>query len=130
MMHIHVKITKSKKKDKKFTVCFENGTEIHFGANGYSDYTIHKDPKRMRNYLIRHGGLLTNNMKRITDSVSIHKAMLEVIESDKEVWDLNGLHTAGFWSRWFLWSFPTTREVQKFMKQKFKLNIKMINYRI
>lgn len=122
---IRVTISKSIRKNKKYTVYFENGNEIDFGANGYSDYTLHKDPKRMRNYLIRHGGLLTDKMKKITDPISIHKAMLEVNESHKELWNTNGVETAGFWSRWFLWSFTNTREVQKFMKKKFNLSIQM-----
>lgn len=52
-----VKITKSPKKDKKLMAIFnKDGKEIvrHFGAKGYSDYTQHKDPNRMKRYSNRH----------------------------------------------------------------------------
>jgi len=52
-----VKITKSPKKDKKLMAVFnKDGKEIvrHFGAKGYSDYTQHKDPNRMKRYSNRH----------------------------------------------------------------------------
>lgn len=52
-----VKISKSPKKDKKLMAIFEkDGKEIvrHFGAKGYSDFTIHKNPERMRRYSERH----------------------------------------------------------------------------
>jgi hypothetical protein len=52
-----VKITKSPKKDKKLMAIFtKDGKEIvrHFGAKGYSDYTQHKDPERMKRYSNRH----------------------------------------------------------------------------
>ena len=47
-------ITKSKAKGKKYTAKFElkdgKTKTTHFGATGYSDYTIHKDPARKRSY--------------------------------------------------------------------------------
>lgn len=52
-----VKITKSPKKDKKLMAVFErDGKEIvrHFGAKGYSDFTMHKNPERMKRYSMRH----------------------------------------------------------------------------
>ena len=51
---------------------------ISFGSSPYQDYTQHKDPKRMALYLKR------------------HKA--------REDW--NDPTTAGWWSRWLLWSRP------------------------
>lgn len=49
-------VRKSGKKDKKYVATFTNGKEkeIHFGAKGYSDYTIHKDAERRKRYLQRH----------------------------------------------------------------------------
>ena len=38
---------KSPNPKKKFRVVFEDGTHTDFGASGYSDYTLHKDPERM-----------------------------------------------------------------------------------
>ena len=52
MSKITVYFEKSDKKDKKYKVTipnYNNGTTktIYFGAAGYSDYTKHKDKKRM-----------------------------------------------------------------------------------
>jgi ABC-type sulfate transport system substrate-binding protein len=54
-----VVIKKSKRKEKKlmaiFTNCKSGVTKTtHFGATGYSDYTIHGDPERKMRYLNRH----------------------------------------------------------------------------
>jgi hypothetical protein len=52
-----VRIVKSRKKDKKFDAVFQtDGKEriVSFGAAGYSDFTIHKDPERMKRYQARH----------------------------------------------------------------------------
>ena len=46
---MNITITKSSNPKKKYTAIVEDGDKtktIHFGASGYSDYTIHKDPSR------------------------------------------------------------------------------------
>jgi hypothetical protein len=55
-----VSLNKSRNKTKKYVMKFydNNGNYIkstNFGANGYSDYTIHKDDNRKINYIARHG---------------------------------------------------------------------------
>ena len=49
---------KSTKKEKKRMAIFYsdsgNKNTVHFGAAGMSDYTIHKDKERRKNYLVRH----------------------------------------------------------------------------
>ena len=65
----------------KFKAVFPEGRTVHFGAKGYSDYTIHKDSARMKRYVIRH--------------------------RRRENWGRTGMYTPGFWSRWLLWSRPT-----------------------
>ena len=54
-------ITKSPKKEKRFKAVFtyDDSTNrrtrtTHFGAKGMSDYTIHKDKERRKNYRARH----------------------------------------------------------------------------
>lgn len=51
-------VSKSPNKDKKLRATFikKDGGEktVDFGAKGYSDYTIHKDPERRERYLKRH----------------------------------------------------------------------------
>jgi Family of unknown function (DUF5754) len=56
---------------------------VPFGRKGYSDYTKHKDPERMRRYLVRH--------------------------KKRENWAKSGKMTAGFWARWILWSRPSLK---------------------
>jgi hypothetical protein len=67
----------------KFMAIFPDGKTVRFGARGYSDYTMHKDQARMKRYLIRH--------------------------RSRENWTRSGAKTAGFWSRWLLWSEPDFR---------------------
>jgi hypothetical protein len=76
---IHVK--KATNGIHKFMAIFPDGSKVHFGRQGYSDYTKHRDKERMERYLIRH--------------------------RRKENWTRSGATTAGFWSRWLLWSSPS-----------------------
>ena len=95
------KLIKSPKPEKKWRVIFsKDGKHVDFGQKGYSDYTIHKDPARMKRYLTRHSGM-------------------------GETWTKKngGLGTAGFWSRWLLWSKPSLTEAKKFVSKKFSLRI-------
>jgi Family of unknown function (DUF5754) len=81
-------------KTKKWTAVFPDGHKVSFGAKGYSDYTMHKDPERMRRYIMRH--------------------------QKHENW--SNKYTAGFWSRWLLWSEPSLnaarRKVESILKTK------------
>jgi hypothetical protein len=51
---MRVEIKPSKLKTKKFTATFYDGKKkvktTHFGAKGYSDFTIHKDPKKNEDF--------------------------------------------------------------------------------
>lgn len=91
-------LKKSPNPKKKFRVVFEDGNHVDFGAKGYSDYTIHKDPERMKRYLQRH--------------------------RSREIWSKNGIKTAGFWSRWLLWSYPSLKQAKTFMEKKFQIKIR------
>ena len=90
-------LEKLKKGPKKFRVTLENGKKVEFGAKGYSDYTLHKDPKRMDRYLARH--------------------------KTRENWTKQGINTAGFWSRWLLWGKPSLNGAIKLIENKFKVKI-------
>ena len=92
-----VKLLKSPKPQKKWRVVFENGKHVDFGQKGYSDFTLHKNPARMKLYVQRH-----NRMG--------------------ETWSKKGLQTAGFWSRWLLWSKPSLEEAKNFIHKKFSIN--------
>ena len=91
------KLVKNPDSVKKFKVILPNGRAVKFGARGYSDYTIHKDPERMKRYLARH--------------------------RKREDWTKGGLGTPGFWARWILWSQPSLRGAIKHIEKKFDINI-------
>lgn len=52
-----IKVVKSSKKTKKYDAFFDiDGKEkkVSFGAAGYSDYTMNKDPAKRESYIKRH----------------------------------------------------------------------------
>lgn len=102
MAKITVYLRKSTNANKKFmvTIFKPNGTKktVHFGAKGYSDYTKHKDKERMKRYEIRH--------------------------KSREDWTKRGIDTAGFWSKWILWSMPTLEGAIRKTASKFNITIK------
>ena len=96
---INVIIKKSTNTNKKFDAYFSNNKKISFGASGYSDFTIHKDPERKNRYIERH--------------------------KKNENW--NNPKTAGYLSRFILWNKPTIKESindinKNNNKYKFKLS--------
>lgn len=107
-------LKKSPNPKKKYRVIFEDGSHVDFGARGYSDFTLHKNPDRMRLYVQRHGG----NMRS--------KNALKIEKSSKENWSKKGIKTAGFWSRWLLWSYPSLKQAKTFMEKKFQLKIRNV----
>ena len=96
-----VTLSRSPRREKKWRVTFEDGKHVDFGARGMSDYTLHGDPNRMKLYLKRHA-------------------------KSGETWTKKGLRSAGFWSRWLLWSQPSLKESIKYMNKKFNLKIKCV----
>ena len=58
-MYKFIKLIGSPKKDKKWEIHLLNQQtgkikRISFGANGYSDFTIHKNPEQKERYIARH----------------------------------------------------------------------------
>jgi len=49
-----VQLTKSPVVGKKWRATFDDGTHTDFGADGYADYTTHKDLERRNRYIARH----------------------------------------------------------------------------
>jgi hypothetical protein len=91
-----IALKKSTKPGKKWMVTVE-GKTIHFGAEGMSDYTIHKDRERMLRYTAR------------------HKA--------RENWTKSGIKTAGFWSKWLLWNKTSFTASKNDIEKRFKVKI-------
>lgn len=94
-----VTVSRNRNGIHKFTAVFPDGAKVHFGRQGYSDYTKHKDRGRMERYLTRH--------------------------RSRENWTRSGAKTAGFWSRWLLWSSPSLvgakRKTEKVLGKKIVL---------
>lgn len=99
-----VVLTRSKNGRHKFTATFPEGGVVHFGLKGFSDYTIHKNRERMKRYVMRHAGSTSG------------------LRSRRENWTKSGAKTAGFWSRWLLWSEPNfqaaLRRTQRILGRK------------
>ena len=94
-----IKLYKSDKKNKKYVVIIDDKKVIYFGAAGYSDYLHHNDHNRMLNYLSRH--------------------------SKNENWEISGIETPGFWSRYLLWNKPTLEDSIKDLKSRFGIKVKI-----
>jgi hypothetical protein len=93
----------SKSKGKKLSVYASDGKTtklIHFGADGYSDYTKNRDDNRKKSYIERH--------------------------KTNEDWTKSGLFSAGFWSRWILWNEPTIQDSVKDVQKRFNLPVMLI----
>jgi hypothetical protein len=84
-----VRVRPSPRPEKKWRATFYGPTQksVDFGLKGFSDYTIHKDHARMLRYIGRH--------------------------RRRENWSPSGKYTAGFWSRWLLWSEPSFRAAKR-----------------
>jgi hypothetical protein len=120
---MRVKIIRSPNTAKKFRAILEDGRTVDFGASGYSDYTKHKNPSRMRSYVLRHGGQIPKRIVAERNPAMIHRMMRNIDRSDKEDWKLSGIGGAGFWSRWYLWSQPNFVDVNRFMLKRFGIKI-------
>lgn len=90
-------------KKYKVTIIKPDGTKktVNFGQKGYSDYTKHKDEDRMKRYTSRH--------------------------KSRENWTKSGITTAGFWSKWILWSKPSLKQAITYTENKFNIVIKRGN---
>ena len=82
---------------KKWMITTPDGKKVHFGATGYSDFTIHKDHDRMLRYTQRH--------------------------KKNENWKKSGIYTAGFWAKWILWNKPTLLASIRDTEQRFGIRI-------
>jgi hypothetical protein len=97
---LKVFLKKSPKREKKWRVTFENGKHVDFGQKGYLDFTLDKyqGVSRQKRYVKRHARMHEN-------------------------WTKSGIHTAGFWSRWLLWSKPTMTGAKALIKKKFGITL-------
>ena len=93
-----ISIKPSNNPTKKYTATFHDNIKdgyihVHFGAKGYSDYTIHKDPSRKTRYIERH--------------------------RKNENW--NDALSPGALSRWILWEYPDIKKAIVEYKKRFNI---------
>ena len=95
---LEIVLKKSKTKDKKYDAIIDGNKTIHFGAKGYSDFTIHKDEERKGRYITRH--------------------------KKNENW--NDPMTAGFYAKNILWNKTSVKASVEDTNKKFKnIHIKL-----
>ena len=74
---MQVKVVRSPNRKKKFRAILEDGRTVDFGARGYSDYTKHKTPSRMRSYVLRHGGRIPKRSNSCLEGL-VEKVMIQL----------------------------------------------------
>ena len=96
------------------------------------DFTKHKEYPRMAAYVQRHHGIKFENidknklwfkMIKKKDDNTIKKELLQITKSRREKWDRSGIATAGFWSRWLLWSHPKMEDAKRYIENTFDVSI-------
>ena len=122
---MRVELASSPRRGKKFRVTFADGAYVDFGASNYSNYTKHGNASRMRSYLRRHGGKIPPKLEKMTNVRKIHTDALKVRSSTTEDWTRSGVRTAGFWSRWLLWSKPTLEGAKRHITRRFGIRFKL-----
>lgn len=88
---------KSTRTNKKFMVVTPTNKKIHFGAAGYSDYTINKNDKKKEAYISRH--------------------------KKNENWNKTGINTAGFWAKNILWNKKKLKNSINDTEKRFNIKI-------
>jgi hypothetical protein len=89
---MHIEISPSQRKNKKFKAVIDNQRTIHFGSKGASDFTLHKNEERKQRYIDRH-----QKHENWTDP-----------------------ETAGFYAKNILWNKATIKDSIKDTNQRFK----------
>ena len=125
---IRVRLGPPRNSKKKWRVeVVDTGKVVEFGQAGASDFTIHGDPERMVSYLVRHAGNVPDDLKRRdpNDREKIIERALRVGRSRRERWGADDLaravESAGFWSRWLLWSLPDMAKAKALIHKRFDI---------
>ena len=93
-METVVVIRKSSKADKKYEAIIDDRKTVPFGAKGYSDFTLHKNPERKQRYIQRH--------------------------QKNEDWSKTGINTPGFYAKHVLWNKDTIQKSVTDLNKKYK----------
>jgi hypothetical protein len=87
---------KSDKPDKKYYIITKDNKKVYFGQASAPDFTITKNEEQKNRYIQRHQ------------------------KNEIKFWNKSGVDTASFWSRFYLWEYPTKEEAYKHIKQKLR----------
>jgi len=87
---------KSDKPDKKYYIITKDNKKVYFGQASAPDFTITKNEEQKKRYIQRHQ------------------------KNETKYWNKSGVDTASFWSRFYLWEYPTKEEAYKHIKQKLR----------
>lgn len=122
---IRVRLKRPHNSKKKWRIeVLDTGKAVEFGQAGASDFTIHGEPARMVRYLVRHAGDVPEALRRpgLKEQDIVERA-LRVDRSRRERWGSDDLsravESAGFWSRWMLWSLPNLQEAKRLIQERF-----------
>jgi len=102
-------LKKSTRNDKKFMVLTPLNKTLHFGANGYSDYTM--SPRA--GHLAPKGASMNKDDNKKNNYIARHQV--------NEDW--SDLNKAGTWSRYILWNEKTLLDSIKNMEKRFNIKI-------
>lgn len=80
----------------KYYIITKSGKKIYFGQYEADDFTTHKDPDRKMRYINRHK------------------------KNEEHLWNKSGIDSPSFWSRFFLWEYPTKKEAYDKIKRDLK----------
>lgn len=100
----------------KYRVTLPNNRSIDFGTKTERDYTDHGNPRMMRARLLRHGAVVSREIRIERDLAEIHRGMLRVTKSRTEDWD--DIYSSEYWNRWLLFSYPTMHQAKLFMTMR------------
>lgn len=103
MVKYNIIIKDSDKKGKRYKAIINDTKTVHFGSSQHSNYNLHKDKERKTRYLKRH--------------------------KKNEKWNLSGIKTAGFYSRWLLWGkYTSLNQNIDYLNKRYKsIHIKYVN---
>lgn len=93
-------IRRSDNKGKKYMLITPDGKKVHFGAEGYSDYTKHQDQERRKRYVKRH-----------------------INETEFWTHTKENLLAPSYLSRYVLWHKPDLIDAIRYVAKKQKINI-------
>ena len=88
----------SARKDKRFAVMNPDGKVINFGSPTATTFLDGATEKKKDAYIARHS-------------------------KNNEDWDYSGRDTPGFWARHALWSANNIKDVKKYLKKRFGIEL-------